>query len=136
MGQTHGATEVIEEALFKWLGTFPKITNRNYSKLTKLTELLMALELAKEEGDLPGLSFLDTARGVNPIEQKLLFHLQEKWASVGAAYKRKRKVHYTQFSCFVDFVSQEATIGNDPSFNVISHTDAAPKTEKMFWTNK
>lgn len=131
--QTYGSTEVIEDALFKRIETFPKITNRDYSKLTKLSDLLMELQSAKTEGDLPGLSFLDTARGVNPIVQKLPFHLQEKWASVGASYKWQRRVSYPPFAYFVDFVSQEASIGNDPSFNFISHTDMAPRTEKTVW---
>ena len=86
---------------------------------------------AKDEGDLPGLSFLNTARGVNPIVRKLPFNLQEKWVSVGASYKRKYCVAYPPFACFVDFVSQEASIRNDPSFDFISHPDTAPRTEKM-----
>lgn len=130
--QTYGSTEVMEDALFKRTDTFPKITNRDYSKLTKLSDLLMELQSAKAEGDLPGLSFLDTARGVNPIVQKLPFRLQEKWASVGASYKRQKLVLYPPFAYF-DCVSQEASIGNDPSFNFISHTDIVPRTEKTAW---
>lgn len=76
--RTYGSPEVIEDALFKRIDTFPKITNQDYSKLTKLSDLLMELQSAKAEGDFPGLSFLDTARGVNPIVQKLPFGLQEK----------------------------------------------------------
>lgn len=105
--QTYGSAEVIEDAL-KHIDTFPKITNQDYSKPTKLSDLQLELE-----GDLPGLSFLDTARGVNPIVHKLPFRLQEKWASVGASYKQTKRVPYTPFAYFVDFVSQEASIGND-----------------------
>ncbi|XP_043105115.1 uncharacterized protein LOC122351832 [Puntigrus tetrazona] len=75
LDQAYGSTEVIEDALFKRIDAFPKITNRDYSKLTKLSDLLMELQSAKAEGDLPGLAFLDTARGVNPIVQKLPFRL-------------------------------------------------------------
>lgn len=66
LDQSYGSAEAIEDALFKRVDAFPKITNQDYSKLTKLSDLLMELESAKDEGDLPGLSFLDTARGVNP----------------------------------------------------------------------
>ncbi|KAI2655939.1 hypothetical protein H4Q32_012732 [Labeo rohita] len=114
LDQTYGSIEVIEDALFKRIDAFPKIPNRDYSKLTKLSDLLMELQAAKAEGDLPGLAFLDTARGVNPIVQKLPFRLQERWASV-------------------DFVSQEASIGNDPSFNFVSHIDMSAKMEKTAW---
>lgn len=96
----------------------------------------MELQSAKDEEDLPGHSFLDTARGVNPIVQKLPFRLQEKWTAVGAAYKRQKQVSYPPFSCFVDFVSQEASIISDPSFKFISHIDTAPKVEKTIWTNR
>lgn len=90
----------------------------------------MELQADKDEGDLPGLSFLDTARGVNPIVHKLPFNLQEKWVSVGASYKWKYHVSYPPFVCFVDIVSQEASIRNDPSFDFVSHPDTAPRAEK------
>ncbi|XP_034385776.1 uncharacterized protein LOC117729138 isoform X1 [Cyclopterus lumpus] len=131
--QSYGSAEVIEDALFKRIDAFPKITNRDYSKLTKLSDLLMELESAKAEGDLPGLSFLDTTRGVNPIVQKLPFGLQEKWASVGSSYKRQHHVSYPPFACFVNFVSQEASVKNDPSFNFVSHSDISPRPEKTAW---
>lgn len=86
--QTYGSAEAIEDARFKRVDTFPKRTTKDYSKLTQLSDQLMELQSAKAEGDMPGLSFLDVARGVNPIVQKLPFNLQEKLASVGASYKQ------------------------------------------------
>lgn len=133
LDRTYGSTEAIEDSLFKRIDTFPKVGNRDYTKLTKLSDLLMELLSAKDEGDLPGLSFLDTARGVNPIVQKLPFRLQEKWASAGASYKRREHVPYPPFTFFVEFVSQEASIANDPSFNFITQTDISPRTEKLAW---
>ena len=85
----------------------------------------MELQAAKAEGDLPGLAFLDTARGVNPIVQKLLFCL--------AAYKRQNQVNYPPFGFFVNFLCQQAHIANDPSFSLIGNTDIAPRTEKTAW---
>ena len=70
---TYGSAEAIENALH--IDSFPEITTRDGPKLTKLGDLLMELQDAKAEGDLPGLAFLDTARGVNPIVQKLPSHL-------------------------------------------------------------
>lgn len=46
------STETIEKALFQKLDSFPKISNKKY--------YLMELDVAKTEGDLPGLSYLDT----------------------------------------------------------------------------
>ena len=133
LDQCYGSAEVVEDALFKRIDNFPKITNRDYVKLRKFSDILMELQSAKEEGDLPGLSFLDSARGLNPIVQKLPFYLQEKWVSVGASYKREYQVSFPPFHVFVDFVSQEATVKNDPSFNFATHLDSAPRPEKPPW---
>ena len=93
----------------------------------------MELQFAKVEGDLPGLSFLDTARGVNAIVQKLLPRLQEKWVSAGTSYKCQNQVPYPSFAFFVVFVTQWACIMSDPSFSFIAHSDIAVKTKKAPW---
>lgn len=93
----------------------------------------MELQAAKAEGDLPGLAFLDTARGVNPIVQKLPFRHQEKWVIAGAAYKHQNQVNYPPFCFFVDFVTQQARIANDPSFSLSTNTDIALRTERIAW---
>ncbi|XP_060126117.1 uncharacterized protein LOC132591490 isoform X1 [Zootoca vivipara] len=124
--ECYGSIEAIENALFKRLDSFPKIPAKAYQKLRELSDLLMELQVAKSEGDLPGLTFLDTARGVNPIVQKLPYNLQEQWIAHGSKFKRKHNVPYPPFSVFVDFVNQQAKMRNDPSFDfslssVISH---------------
>lgn len=113
--QCYGSAEATEDALFKRLDSFSKITTKDYIKLRKFSDLLLVMQCAKAEGDLPGLSFLNTARGVNPIVQKLPFNLQEKWISVGANYKTKHRVSYPPFSVFVNTVTQEANARNDLS---------------------
>lgn len=74
-------------------------------------------QVAKAEGDLLGLAFLDTARGVNPIVQKLPYNLQEKWVTLGSRYKQTHNVPFPPFSVFVDYIAQQAKIRNDPSFD-------------------
>lgn len=44
-------------------------------KLQELADLLMELEIAKEEGYLPGLGYLDIARGIQPIVEKLPYKI-------------------------------------------------------------
>ena len=133
LDHTYSSAEAMENALFKCIDSFPKITGRDGSKLTKLSDLLMELHSAKVEGDLPGLSFLDTSRGVNPIVQKLPPRLQEKWISAGTSYKRQNQVPYPPFAFFADFVTQQARMMSDPSFNFITHSDLGAKTEKAPW---
>lgn len=128
--ECYGASEVIERALFSKLDSFPKISNRENLKLRELGDLLMELLSAKEDGSLPGLSYLDTARGISPIVEKLPYSLQEKWISQGSKYKEEHHVSYPPFSVFTYFICHQAKIKNDPSFAFQSNH--SPKVEKPF----
>ena len=114
--ECYATPEVIESALFKRLDNFPRLTSKENIKLRELSDLLMELLSAKEDGYLPGLSYLDTPRGNNPIVEKLPPNLQEKWLSTGSRYKEHHRVCHPPFSFFADFVSSEAKARNDPSF--------------------
>ncbi|XP_039863534.1 uncharacterized protein LOC120718871 [Simochromis diagramma] len=114
LNECYGAPEVIEGAFLKRLDNFPKIPNRDGRKLRELGDLLSEVQAAKEDGDLLGLSYLDTPRGVTPVVQKLPFYLQEKWLSLGFKYKEDRGAPYPPFGFFVDFVCREARMRNDP----------------------
>ncbi len=114
--ETYGSPEMVESALFAKLESFPKIANRDSHRLRELGDLLMEIRAAKQDGDLMGLSYLDTPRGVNPIIQKLPFSLQEKWLTLGSKYKEDCRVSFPPFNFLVDFVCQQAKMRNDPSF--------------------
>ncbi len=131
--ECYGAPEVIERALFRRVESFLTISSRDYSKLHELSNLLMEIESAKADGYLLGLSYLDTARGINPIVQKLPFNLQEKWLSHGAVYKEWYGVAFPPFEVLVDFIGQQARIRNDPGFNFSTQTDSLYKTDKASW---
>lgn len=53
LAECYGAPEMTENALFKKLDVFPKISNRDYAKLRELGDLLMELQAAKDDGYLP-----------------------------------------------------------------------------------
>ncbi|XP_061829090.1 uncharacterized protein [Nerophis lumbriciformis] len=131
----YGAPEVVEEALFQRISNFPKITYKDYAKLHELSDLLMELQAAKTDGTLPGLHYLDTARGISPLVHKLPSSLQEKWLSVGSDYKERCRVSFPPFEVFVDFIFHQAKIRNDPSFNFAVQADIA-MTDKTFRTTK
>ncbi len=76
--ETYGTPEAVEHSLLKRIEEFPRISNRDSVKLRELGDLLLELEYAKAGGYLPGLAYLDTSCGVNPILEKLPFSLQEK----------------------------------------------------------
>ncbi|RXN37835.1 hypothetical protein ROHU_001681 [Labeo rohita] len=116
----YGSPEIIEKSLFDRMDSFPKVGNRDVKKLRELGDLLQEVESAKQEGYLPGLFYLDTARGVAPIVEKLPYSLQEKWMTQGSQYKIIHQVAFPPFSFFCDFVCREARTRNDPSF-ALSH---------------
>ncbi|XP_060787651.1 uncharacterized protein LOC132892997 isoform X2 [Neoarius graeffei] len=116
LNEVYCSPEAIEQALLTKLDNFPKITSRDYSKLRDLGDLLIELLSAKEDGYLPGLTVLDTARGINPIVEKLPFGLQEKWIYEGSKFKATHNVTYPPLSYFTDFVCYNAKIRNDPCF--------------------
>ncbi len=118
--ECYGAPEMIEKALFKKLDAFPKVSNRDYAKLRELGDLLMELQAAKDDGYLPGLAYLDIARGINPIVEKLRHYLQERWISHGMKYKEENRDCFPPFWYFTGFICHEAKARNDPSFNILS----------------
>lgn len=97
--ECYGSPEVIEDALFKKVEEFPRLTNKDGVKLQELSDILLELECAKQDGSLPGLAYLDTARGVRQIVEKLPFNLQEKWAAVGNQHKETYGVAFQHFFC-------------------------------------
>ncbi|KAL4000683.1 acetylcholinesterase [Sarotherodon galilaeus] len=108
--ECYGSPEAIENSL------------KEPHKLRDLSDLLCELQAAKLDGYLPGLSYLDTARGVHPIVEKLPFHLQEKWTMVGSKFKEDHNVSFPPFAFFVEFVKRQAKARNDPSFTTPFNT--------------
>ncbi|KAM4037007.1 uncharacterized protein ACNLHF_015817 isoform 1-T1 [Anomaloglossus baeobatrachus] len=130
LDECYGSSERIEESLFKRLEDFPKISNKSFHMLRELSDLLVELQVAKFEGDLPGLASLDAARGIKPIVNKLPYSLQEKWLNRGSDYKQRHNVPFPPFHVFVDFVRQQAKIRNDPSFDLSTADLINPRTGK------
>ena len=129
--EMYGSPEAIEGALFAKIEKFPKIGPRDHLRLRELSDLLSEIEAAKQEGYLPGLSYLSTARGVNPIVDKLPYGLQEKWMMEGSLYKQEHRVAFPPFSFFLDFVHRQAKARNDPSFNLPSSYTASNKRDRF-----
>lgn len=130
LDKIYGSPEAIENALFSRLEAFPKIQSRDNHKLQELADLLEELQIAKQSGKLCGLAYLDTARGVQPIVEKLPYPLQERWMSQGARFKKEYNVSFPPFSFFKEFVCSEAEVRNDPSFKTLSLTCVPQRKEK------
>ncbi|KAL3983520.1 RNA-binding protein Musashi [Sarotherodon galilaeus] len=116
LNECYGSPEAIENALLNRLDRFPKISYKDPQLLRELQDLLLEIDAAKSEGYIPGLLYLDTARGINPVVEKLPYAMQEKWMNYGSKYKEDHCVSFLPFSAFVAFISREAKMRNDPSF--------------------
>lgn len=106
--ECYGAPEVIENALLKKIENIPKLSNKDNQKLLELGDILLELECAKADGCLPGLAYLNTPRGVNPIVEKLPTSLQDKWIVQGYRYKEDYQVAFPPFAFFSQFVRSQA----------------------------
>ncbi|XP_028328030.1 uncharacterized protein LOC114478897 isoform X1 [Gouania willdenowi] len=133
LDKSYGSPEVIETSLFQRLEFFPKISHKDIHLLQQLADLLLELEYAQKESYLPGLSFLDTPRGINPIVEKLPYSLQESWVKQGTKYKRDHGAFYPPFSYFVQFVNDHAEMKTDPSFMLHSSNTVAPYVDKTLF---
>nr|XP_055056164.1 uncharacterized protein LOC129440699 [Misgurnus anguillicaudatus] len=129
--QCYGSAEAIESALLNKVDCFPRISNRDPQCLRELADLLSEIESAKMDGYLPGLSYLDTARGIAPILEKLPFALQEKWMRQGSRYKQEHNVSFPPFSFFSTFIRNEAHMRNDPSFKFNLPNTMQPTGQKF-----
>ncbi|KAI7804924.1 hypothetical protein IRJ41_023810 [Triplophysa rosa] len=131
--ECYAAPEIIEKALFERLDNFPRVSGKEQVKLRELADLLMEVQCAKEDGYLPALSYLDTARGIEPIVAKLPYGLQEKWISVGSKHKEENRGQFPPFEFFNKFVCSEARKRNDPSFAIPGTSSLHARSEKTFF---
>ncbi|XP_057674161.1 uncharacterized protein LOC130905124 [Corythoichthys intestinalis] len=128
--EVYGLPEAIESSLFSRIEKLPKLSRQDTHRLQELADLIGDLEVAKQDGHLPGLSYLDTAWGVSKIVEKLPFYLQEKWIMAGSKYKEDHGVTFPPFSFFCEFVRGHARARNDPSFNSSSFRSQFCHTQK------
>ncbi len=126
----YATPEIVESVLFKRLDSFPRLSVKDNVKLRELSDLLMELQAAKNEGHFPGLSYLDTPRGIKPIVEKLPPGLQEKWLLIGSRYKEEHRVTFLPFSFFVEFAHGQAKARNDPSFVLSTNSQSYSKSER------
>lgn len=83
-----------------------------------------------DEGYLPGLAYLNTGRGINPIVEKLPYGLREKWVTAGSKYKDHFKVAFPPFTFFSELVRNQARTRNYPSFALTSFVNTQPSKKE------
>ena len=95
-----------KETLFNLVESFTKLSNRVSLRLREYGYLITELLSDKEDENLPGFVFLQTARGLHLLVAKLLFPLQ-KWITVSSKYNNRHWVPFPHFSISVNFVTRK-----------------------------
>ncbi|XP_031747764.1 uncharacterized protein LOC116406890 [Xenopus tropicalis] len=136
LNEEYGAPEKIEKSLWDRIDNFGNIFERDCrKKLREFSDLVIELLAAKNEGCFLGLGNLDSARGIEDLVKKLPDSLKRKWASHGTKYKEIHNVLFPPFSYFVQFISQQAKMYNDPGFAQTFQTFGDNKPEKYRYKN-
>lgn len=113
--ERYGCPELVESSLRDKLAKFPKLGNRDNTKLYELSDILSEIECAMEDPKYANLlSYFNTSSGVLPIACKLPFHIQGKWTMRATKYKNYHKVAFPPFSEFVNFIREMCSMLNDP----------------------
>lgn len=127
--ERYGRPEVIEAAVKRKLSQFPKLTNKDYSKLYDLTDIVAEIQSIKSNPRLAlQFSYFDSSSGVNQIVQKLPYSIQEKWTTHADKYKCANDCSYPPFDIFANFLHNIARLKNDPSFMYEVNTTQSSKT--------
>nr|XP_034311384.1 uncharacterized protein LOC117684234 [Crassostrea gigas] len=117
LDEMHGRPEMIEASIRHQLENFRAVTSAENKRLFDLLNILIKIESLMDNSTFStSLSYFNSSIGVNPIINKLPFHLQEKWTAKASNYKKLNKVPFPPFSYFVTFVREMSEIRNDPAF--------------------
>ena len=113
----YGAPELMLLAVQDRLERFPRLTPKDNIKLYELADLVSEIDCLKgNDMYRPSLAHFDSAAGVNPIIDKLLAFMQNKWTDVAIRYKTVHQVMYPPFGQVAAFLMKMAERSNDPSF--------------------
>jgi len=134
--ERYGCPEMVESSLKNKLAKFPKLGNKDLSKLYGLSDILSEIESIMEDPKYAGLlSYFNTSSGVLPIASKLPYHIQGKWTVRATRYKKSKGMAFPPFSEFVSFIREMSTMLNDPGLVytetvTVSTNSNVPQTEK------
>ncbi|XP_069108188.1 uncharacterized protein [Argopecten irradians] len=119
LDERYGSPEVIEAALRHRVEKFPKLSLKDGKKLYDLLDILTEIQVSKQNPKYAtSFAHYDSALGIGQIVPKLPTRLQMKWTDRAAGYKRTHGAMFPPFSFFITFVSEMATVMNDPGLTV------------------
>ena len=101
--------------MFRRLENVPKISNKDDCRLRGLRDLPLA---AMADGNLLGLTYINTLRGINAVMQKLPLLLQD-WLTLVSKYIEEHNVSHVQ--CFSHLAVQKDAIGQNKKTNKQNH---------------
>lgn len=116
--ESFGRPEVVSNSLINKARQCKWIAKTDHQALREFGDTLNVLEYAKADGSLPGLGYLDTFMGINPLASKLPEDLQNKWRHRAYQYKVAHQGSFPPFTLFSKFVREAASERCDPSFAI------------------
>ncbi|XP_053387835.1 uncharacterized protein LOC123557228 [Mercenaria mercenaria] len=115
----YGSPEAVHKAVTRRLDTFPKLTMHDTTKWYDLADLLMEIAGLKDDSVYSStLAYFDSSVGMSRVLCKLPQNIQERWAVFVNTYKKRKGVVFPPFLVFVEFISDQAKIRNDPSLQL------------------
>ncbi|XP_062830229.1 leucine-rich repeat and immunoglobulin-like domain-containing nogo receptor-interacting protein 2 isoform X1 [Anolis carolinensis] len=129
LNQRYGSSTQIEASLMDRLHKFPVLKPKDFEQLWDLSDLLIELQSAKGNPQLPGFACLDQHLSQTAITQRLPFFLQEEWGREVFRYKQANHQVYPPFTHLVDFVTNAAMQLNDPQTGFPT-LYGAPRTDR------
>ncbi|KAL5020965.1 hypothetical protein ScPMuIL_000120, partial [Solemya velum] len=121
--ERYGSAELIEASLRNKLSNFQKINYKDKKRLYELCDVLTEIQSLKEDSKYEKLlSYFDTSAGVIPIVSKLPSNMQYKWRDKATSYKKSHDMLFPPFTFLIEFLSNQASMLNDPGFTHDSDT--------------
>lgn len=86
------------------LDNFSRFSARDNTKLRELSDLLLEILAAKNYGYLPGLTYLDTTRGIKPTAEKLPTNRQENGSMLAQSTQSAQRSNTEQLFLLFPFL--------------------------------
>ncbi|XP_055997868.1 uncharacterized protein LOC125646037 [Ostrea edulis] len=115
--ERYGAPSLVEASIRKKLENFKTLDSQDEKELYQLCDILNEIQSLKGNDIFTNLlAQFNTSVGITPIVAKLPKKFQDKWTTIAFRYKQQNNSQYPPFEHFLKFISEMATMCNDPGF--------------------
>ena len=124
-----GEPYLVARSLLKEIESFPEIGPNHHEKLQDFSDHLELIKIAKRDGTLPDLNYLDTTYGMQNLVKKLPQYLRNKWQTSAYKFKLANSGRLPPFEDLCVFVKNIADQKNDLSLIFDTFASDTRKTQ-------